>query len=1733
MANNTSNFQTTQTFLIECSRADSLIDTKETADFNSKWSNATNFNLKRGDVVSVEAITLAAKNASGAGTVEFSGDKVFIDGTEKDYCDNKVLLEVMFYMNNNNTYSCGMPFNHPEGSFNNQAANANTPVLRDFGTNYYEGLPCSFNSSGYLSQAVYNGVVNSTVDPTISYTIFQYNIGTPAIPNFVSNVPIANPPTPISSVVLTTSLDTPPANTLPAGFGAYTRGDVNNVNEICNVLPGNNIAIKTGANVDDFIIFEPEVDTIRNQSVGGANTGRIELVFTSAISATGVNFTQYLSLAIDPSERGGSTEMGNIHYSNIDQTGMSGPGSYRRHEKILNLAANCFAVPQAALPSADRHKFFPTSTYGGGTGNATPAYDYDNNKQGFRSGNIREECNGKPYIWTRNDYFGMGAVKRNCKGFFPKLMPMTAFILLEANELFTDLTTLANTINDKLHEALAPFDNDISVMDNYMTNKVVEPNPQFKSSSVVPVGNAFGFYPSVIYNSSTYFWKSVYGALWTDILPVKYGGLTKIQPANFQAGRDFIDEGIGRIQQDISPNVNDNVYLTDMVEFNSYPKEGRIGNYIYGNMGYKEIYKMMFGDRLMRLDCYNMNTTAFEGSVLPSIGNRNIGRPVMINTRLQIRTEQVPLPNVAVFSTLTQLRRFQTIFTNMKFPTYTIDANGNKVLNYDPQIWKDLAESIRDYEIYSNKDPATSKTTYANQKLDPPGWSCSLDCGISDDYDSVFTQSKTTNITPQEPAWMRQVPPNASINNSTAYGTGISNVAPTTAGFREIISPAFSQAYFGDDATSFSWADNWNAYRGIGKLNVMTRYDSKWRESSKEFSHVVAGQTDPSLKLIIDTDALTEELSYLDVELMERLNLPFVPGEYTNSDGVKLYVCGWRCAEDYGEDFNKFNTSTFQLGCLCWGLPLGVSNSLLDNHAICPLNGDQNNSINPIKEQASPNPTIQPYRAYIENQTPYVVIGANNPTFQYNSNKNRFEFLNLQTDNLLSSLNTSANSPSTNPQIGEKCGIIAGQQRDAVFNIPNPQTRATSANNYTDPIRNQGIRAEIGGVSIFKIHLCPPDYQVPENINPVNYWNNSTLEKTEENRQKIIESCIEADDENWEGCLLSRLGFDVEDFIPRYGRQYNRFSPDTYNNPNPNIIPNSTKPLILCNDLDPVINPALNLYFKFPLPGSGDTPNGVPKFLHGFNQSQEAIVALQSQPLTASNSPLLTNSSFFLIYSDIVGERNYQSGSTPLPCVFYAMKNYSNGGYLYAYGSNYNIMVNQDRLLSQINTEIRNPTDGKLAKLSPNSTIIYKIQRNAIVPNPEIDVFGKATVEQKQPDPNKEELDKIFNEEKKIVAAVGGSVPSSSGIRVAGTGGMAADRMRLRIKQNIGEGTRTDDIQGPSSGTPSQALSLFMRQSEAGDSRVEEETKNRDEIPVELNNRAMRLAIQTILNKTPVPLGTMTRNDFRGLRKTLVSLFQTILNGDINLDMESRWTQSGEDAEDFLEELLDDIGEVSIGARGQRLFSRRNQPLRTSQQGVVYATPDGLNEITAILTDVFEGRLTDENAAEYLSDTLLNGGVLLERPEVVDSRGRGRGRDEGAPITYRSFNIAQGVEVDEVSGGRQSIAQPLYNPDSVSRTLGESLRETVREIEGGRDDGPVIEEYGGGGGMSKEQDSKQPSSESTEAFSSGRQTSSMRSNESKNQGPTTPPPSPPSSAKKAPAPPPAQRRGDGDGKDDL
>ena len=109
-------FTATETFLIEASRSNSLIDTADGGDFNAKWTNSANFNLRRGDRISVEMCAFNAANAGGGvPTIELTGEKAKAQGETKSYCDNKVLLEVFFYLNNNNTYSVGFPTKFPSG----------------------------------------------------------------------------------------------------------------------------------------------------------------------------------------------------------------------------------------------------------------------------------------------------------------------------------------------------------------------------------------------------------------------------------------------------------------------------------------------------------------------------------------------------------------------------------------------------------------------------------------------------------------------------------------------------------------------------------------------------------------------------------------------------------------------------------------------------------------------------------------------------------------------------------------------------------------------------------------------------------------------------------------------------------------------------------------------------------------------------------------------------------------------------------------------------------------------------------------------------------------------------------------------------------------------------------------------------------------------------------------------------------------------------------------------------------------------------------------------------------------------------------------------------------------------------------------------------------------------------------------------------------------------------------
>ena len=138
----------TQTYLIEANRSGSEIDKTTDTRYNGKWTTRTDFTIKRGDKVSVEAVMV---ESAGAGkqvpVIEFTGENVVIGNEQKAYADNRVMLELCFYINNNGEYSCQLPLQMPY-NFNDEQPKEGVPAAPDYLGR--SGLDLPINDNAYL-----------------------------------------------------------------------------------------------------------------------------------------------------------------------------------------------------------------------------------------------------------------------------------------------------------------------------------------------------------------------------------------------------------------------------------------------------------------------------------------------------------------------------------------------------------------------------------------------------------------------------------------------------------------------------------------------------------------------------------------------------------------------------------------------------------------------------------------------------------------------------------------------------------------------------------------------------------------------------------------------------------------------------------------------------------------------------------------------------------------------------------------------------------------------------------------------------------------------------------------------------------------------------------------------------------------------------------------------------------------------------------------------------------------------------------------------------------------------------------------------------------------------------------------------------------------------------------------------------------------------------------------------
>ena len=512
-----------------------------------------------------------------------------------------------------------------------------------------------------------------------------------------------------------------------------------------------------------------------------------------------------------------------------------------------------------------------------------------------------------------------------------------------------------------------------------------------------------------------------------------------------------------------------------------------------------------------------------------------------------------------------------------------------------------------------------------------------------------------------------------------------------------------------------------------------------------------------------------------------------------------------------------------------------------DQPAILPINNDYIHGQEPLSWDINDGNgvvTRQPDPRWKANNLNSIWVGASNAKMLFDQGKNRFELGGLYTTNLLSALNAGPvpSGDPANTQIGEAIATLNGLQNDG--NVAPAGTKQAAWAPQTSAIqpipgvwdwdnRNQGVEDSVTGICLANIYHASEGWVPPETLNPQNltspYMNNidgsgadvnpysktttnpqDFLNQTAENYQTFKDTLVLATADNFEGTILNKMGFEFNQLLPYQGSQENRYSEWTYGKDNITIQDQGVKPLMLNAELDTAATQNLNTYAYVkgtvmragftPPPPAPPVPEIPPQFgnlpLYGFkdadgtplyrtgqlNNQEVNLDATIGAVLTARNQPSLYACPYYIILTDMVST-SFQKGQMAQNAIYYGLKSYSAGQYFYVYASGYSQLVQADRLVQSITTELRNPLTGEIARVGKNSSIIYKVERDISLPpltmtgdGVPIEQQGK---EQQAGEENTEflkTLNKMF-EEQKLQETELVSIKTFIGNEIAGGGG--------------------------------------------------------------------------------------------------------------------------------------------------------------------------------------------------------------------------------------------------------------------------------------------------------------------------------------------------------------------------
>lgn len=204
--------------------------------------------------------------------------------------------------------------------------------------------------------------------------------------------------------------------------------------------------------------------------------------------------------------------------------------------------------------------------------------------------------------------------------------------------------------------------------------------------------------------------------------------------------------------------------------------------------------------------------------------------------------------------------------------------------------------------------------------------------------------------------------------------------------------------------------------------------------------------------------------------------------------------------------------------------------------------------------------------------------------------------------------------------------------------------------------------------------------------------------------------------ETYSYTLFDKLGFTAEQLIPFTGFRQNQFNRGNYNS----VL---GADVLYSQKYNNMVKPfTTNAYI------SGADQLSIVKNAKGQQMenlgatatNEGTYINAESDSLIATNLPSKLDYPYLVVYSDIVRNTKFfggANGQQKVPAMAYISRNYATGDYFYSFSTGWTYTIDTPYVLTDFTTQIMLP-DGSPAPINRNSSVVYKIIKQAPIPPP-------------------------------------------------------------------------------------------------------------------------------------------------------------------------------------------------------------------------------------------------------------------------------------------------------------------------------------------------------------------------------------------------------------------------------